>query len=1451
MEGLPQIRDYIELDRKFVAVDDHSQATEQDDRLFAPSVSLGTEESWADILRNPCTVVQAEARAGKTTELRAQACKLRGENEAAFFCRLEILAEASLESALEIGTRQEFQSWAGSDAPGYFFLDSVDEARLASSRDFERAIIRFVEAVESCAAPLKVVISTRPNAWLAQADFAMLRGRLAFLQERQTVRNDTDSPDFNQDGRSLVPENETTRAVETGDISPVVIRKMTPLNQDQVRTFAEAKGVTDIDGFLEAIEHADADIFATRPADLRGLIAYWNEHSRLGSYAEIVARDIALKLSEENPTHSDESPISADRAHAGATRLAAAATLTKRSAILLPDASVDETLSSKCIDPGLVLPDWNPGEIRTLLGRGLFDVALYGSVRFNHRTAREYLAALWFYELLLQRTQRRNIERLFFAHPYGILSEVVRPSLKPIVGWLAIRDQRIRDRAVHIDPKVLLEYGNTSALDIGTRETLLRDFARRYENRQNTPLSLDIREVRRLADDGLAGVIAELLQTYRAHVDVSRLLLRMIWEGRISDCGPLAYTFAVNTDVDVSTRSIAIRAVESVGTSAEQRRLAEEILAQASSLSHDIINTAIDSLWPNALTDQDVLRVLEEIPNPGRLGAPSLEYVILRIPDRISDRSRVRNFLAAILELASRPPFLGDEFCRISERYNWLLNLLWALARRLRALHEAPETVPEFLEAIALCSQSRSYVSHYRGRMDNEIAELLHDNAEIRHALFWHECTQARRPEAQPITDWRFIYRFRNNLDTRDSEFYLRDIRERADLDDKRVAMSVLFGICNARENTDLLGRIGDVVNGNSDLEAEFDRLSTPPTPPETYLEEQRRRSEEEEQRRQQEREEAQARQDWIERLRADPSMVGDLSLAEEGRIWNNTHWLLEEIREETHEENRLTASHWELLIPNFGETVAQQFRDFCRAFWRHYTPPLRPENADGSQTIPHALIVGLSGLAMEANGDETWAERLPDDEAEIATRYALQEMNDFPAWFLTLLQAKPEPVRRLLRQEVEWECGAFPPDGLLLYVLEKLRTTRVQVGNDLRDDIADILETNEEVSINPLKSALAIILKNDTPLPQTFQDSVARRAEAASSEQQQALWLSALLCLDAERALNIMEPWVHSGTQQEGERRTSLILNHLWGRDTDSFNSEWRSYERPDCFSRLLEIVYSHVQSEEDIQLSSARFLELRDNAQYARDHLLQLFCRVPGQPTYEALITLSESQPPGYFKDHLLNLAERRIEDDADFQAWPESQVAEWTRNAERDPGTQQELFEIAVSRLDDIKLDLEEGDESEASLWRRVDDEIELRRVIASRLRLTSRNKYTTGSEEELADRSRTDIRLHHPNVEARIPIEIKIAKRWSANKLRERMETQLGGQYLREAHYGIFLLVNRGAESDGQSWRPEGEGLVDFLALVQWLKDESTTILNTHEQVQEIEVIGIDLTRRTEA
>ncbi|MDE0514470.1 MAG: hypothetical protein OXI88_22150 [Gammaproteobacteria bacterium] len=66
------------------------------------------------------------------------------------------------------------------------------------------------------------------------------------------------------------------------------------------------------------------------------------------------------------------------------------------------------------------------------------------TVRFHHRTVREYLTAEWFAELLRRETSRRSIEDLFFRNRYGL--DVVVPTLRPILPWLAILDEKIKDR---------------------------------------------------------------------------------------------------------------------------------------------------------------------------------------------------------------------------------------------------------------------------------------------------------------------------------------------------------------------------------------------------------------------------------------------------------------------------------------------------------------------------------------------------------------------------------------------------------------------------------------------------------------------------------------------------------------------------------------------------------------------------------------------------------------------------------------------------------------------------------------------------------------------------------------------------------------------------------------------------------------------------------------------
>ena len=77
------------------------------------------------------------------------------------------------------------------------------------------------------------------------------------------------------------------------------------------------------------------------------------------------------------------------------------------------------------------------------------------------------------------------------------------------------------------------------------------------------------------------------------------------------------------------------------------------------------------------------------------------------------------------------------------------------------------------------------------------------------------------------------------------------------------------------------------------------------------------------------------------------------------------------------------------------------------------------------------------------------------------------------------------------------------------------------------------------------------------------------------------------------------------------------------------------------------------------------------------------------------------------------MLVLAERRAGADAEQDAWKPDEVVEFAEEAERTPRTQAELFRIALSRLDDLKLNWEEGDESEA-------------RLVARRIRASGRRR-----------------------------------------------------------------------------------------------------------------------------
>jgi hypothetical protein len=167
----------------------------------------------------------------------------------------------------------------------------------------------------------------------------------------------------------------------------------------------------------------------------------------------------------------------------------------------------------------------------------------------------------------------------------------------------------------------------------------------------------------------------------------------------------------------------------------------------------------------------------------------------------------------------------------------------------------------------------------------------------------------------------------------------------------------------------------------------------------------------------------------------------------------------------------------------------------------------------------------------------------------------------------------------------------------------------------------------------------------------------------------------------------------------------------------------------------------------------------------------------------------------------------------------------------------------------RLLDLQDDLENGDDSVARVLQRVEEEPEMRNYLAHELREKARGRYTITQEEELADAKRPDLRFHGAGFDTPVPSELKLAERWTGPQLFERLEVQLSGDYLRDnrSARGIFVLVNR---TKGRRWQLPSGALVDFDRLLKALRDHWNSVAGKHTHVEDLTVVGIDLSKRFE-
>ncbi|MBY3417071.1 hypothetical protein HFN87_27820 [Rhizobium laguerreae] len=1415
---------FVDLDRHFVQLDDRLGG-DMDDWIYA-----GPGIGWEALAKERRAIVLAEAGAGKTQEIKAAVRKLRASGKAAFFLRLEELSDGVTQASFDgadTGSLRELDTWLSGTDYGWLMLDSVDEARLANSKNFERAIKHLSGKLGDAAQRANIIITSRASEWRPESDLRMVNNFLPLPEAEETASHS------NADNLERIFDSVTEAVDGTEKRTGARVYSLLPLDEQRIRQLAAHFGVNDTNSFYYAVERADAVGFASRPKDLEDLAEYWLKKGSIGGRLELVENDIALKLKERDQDRAQARPLASDNARLGAKILAAASSLLRDQQFRVPE--TDSDLDG--IDVGAILGMWTEVNCQTLLSRPIFDEAIYGRVRFHHRSVREYLAAEWIVELLEQGNSRRQVAQLFFKSQYGI--ELIVPAMRPLLPWIALKDERIRNKLARIAPEVLTEGGDPSAFPADFREALIRDICSRL-NRERSGRLLDGAAVRRMATNDLGPAISELLSAYEDDEFVRITLLRMAWQGNMRECLEQAKAFALGTSYDGITRGAAIQVVAATAGTAELAQFRDKLLGSLGERDLVVFGECLRSL--GAILDTKVaIDVAANLLGPDKYGFQSLKGRFVAFVNGLP-LAKCRTVVDEILVKLREAPFKEGRNYKVSDKVYWLLPVAARACERLVEAKDAFALSPNALDVMSLIEKSTAYD---RSSIKSDLGAMVPAWSDLNESLFWHQIS-AERAKGHVIKNWWQVSGLPSFWVFSSADFpsFVEQLRLRQG-DDRFVALSLALKIMRADASDEGLISIREAIGDDATLTARLDELLDP-NPTAEQLEFQRRRREHEEETERHEFAEA-AR--LAQRKLEISKNLDWLGAASPNAITGAQLHMLEALSGLDADRNRLAHPNWQGLIPAYGKEVAQAFKDGAQRYWRHYVPQLRSEGVATMNSVPRQITLGLNGIEFEAQ-EEGWLDALSPEHAKLATRYALWEMNGFSDWLGSLAEKFPSEVVEVLLTEIEWEFAQQDSES---YAISNLVWHGEQLRPMLGGRLLGLLSAQEPRSLGVLRGALKIISADDTISDAELAALAEHKINGAASSSHTALWVALWLTVQAPEAITFLDSHLLGLDERDAKNFTMAASSGFLSSDHD-WVSKRTSFKTPQSLKRLFEIFCRHIKRTEDTKRVHLQSYspEDRDHAQRERDMVLTMLGEIEGKEAFVALMELADTHLDQDIRPYIRRAALARAEADANLKPWSAADFHAFAKDLDRHPGSPRELFDLVCNRLLDFKQELEEGDDSIASIVHTVDAETVQRNFFGKLFRDKANGRYFAPNEEELADAKRPDLRIHATDIHGPVPIEFKIADNWSGSELFERLQNQLCNDYLRDARssYGVFLMSNRAVKR--KSWEHPITGVtLTFDELCIALQDFAGKYIAKRPDIDGIKVVGIDLTKRLQA
>ncbi len=1395
--------EYVDLKRNFVPVGKDAEPDLTLGSMWGRKVGGWLE--WSDLLDHSRVVLLAEASSGKSEEFKHTAAGLRAKGSLAFYSTIERLSAGRL--GLGPAEQELIERWQTGAEKAWFFLDSVDEARL-NQKKFNDALQNFSSLIGPALARASVLVSCRASDWKGNSDRTTILEVLpapkaappaAVAEEADAALLD---PIFERADRK--PANGAVRQSDK-TLPDILVVQLISLSHDQRRSLAQACGVTDLDAFLEAIDQRGLEVLAERPGDVIELAQYWQQKKCFGSLSEMTEHSVHSKLTELDRYRPDNSELSSVKAREGAERLAAALTFGKSFTLLAPGQEPDPSLAAGALDPSALLDGWTVSEVNALLRRGIFALSTYGRIRFHHRSTQEYLAGRWLSKLLAKGCPRSAVFSVLFSERYGV--ETVVPSLRPAAAWVAIDQSDIRDEIIRREPMLLLTMGDPAGLSEETKSRLLRHLAERHKAGEISDDSIDRRSMWMFSSPNLASAVRDAWKI-NDRPEFRADLVRLIDEGKIRGCIDLAAEIAGDDAARDYHRMVGLRALVSCDATAEIAKHSKSLLSKASQIGPRLAAGAAEILFPKFINVDQLLTIVEQSRQPRAHSVDGFAYAIDRIWDVCPPVQRA-NLIDGLAQLALSRPFVQD-YQRVSRKHAELARHLGYIARQavLTLGGEAPSSgLIQLLSIVERAERPPRMTED-----DPPLNELVRQNSAIERGLYWHDVCEVREHSKCPVVrHWEVHFGGQPlwQLDREDLDWLQDDLKSRVNEDDRRVALSAIAHLLGD-ELKAWAPLLKSRIDKNKVLEQDLAEFLTPPKLHPSVV---KYKGEETKRAKRRARDEEKAKKSWKDfrdELTKDPSRLSNRKFVESSKGISFLRNLSEWLHKRTGKDLREAVLNWKMLEPAFSPPVAVHYCAGMKLLWR-ITPPEGPVRSEGGGiTTKWVSILSDAAIGIEAADAEDFASSLTDDEAERAALHAVLTEQGYPDW-LDNVVARHSNVVPVVRDAFRSEWTA--PENTPSYLIYRFAQRSAAIGPQLQSALFNIIVSEDAPVLNTLERGIEIVrnLKLSEEQSSNLKQLAGRKFdECSASDQARAIrWVALLFLLDVPEAARRLVRWLRAVNPAECRNRVALeALGALFGNRSPLVAVSLN--EAPvEVIVQLLVLAYKEVRPEDDVVHEGVFSPGVRDNAEDARNALLKALIDIPGPEAHAAMVSLAARPEFRKRRIRFLELARRMAERDAEQSPWSTKELLAFEREYVSPIRTGHDLHRVAQQVLSEIVWDFGSGDASSRAVLETARDEDAVQEYLHEQFRLRAKDRYHVAREAEIAEGNMPDILLSAVGAPFAVAVEVKHGgKGWSTNELEASLRTQLAEDYLRpsERRHGIFVVSNHKSR-DGSTRRQE--------------------------------------------